>query len=115
VLESILSRNGYAVLAASNGSEALELASRHRGSIDLLPTDIVMPHVSRQHLARQVGGERRIPVVYMSGYNEGAVVHHARLEFGAVMLAKPITPDALLRKIREVLSPKAAARAARAG
>jgi CheY-like chemotaxis protein len=101
-----LERAGYAVRAAANGSEALELASRHSGTIDLLITDLVMPEMGGRQLARQLSSVRpALVVLYTSGYTAEAMNQQAVLEEGDSFLGKPFTPDLLLRRVHEVLQP----------
>jgi CheY-like chemotaxis protein len=100
-----LRQQGYEVLDASNGGEALLIAEDHPGSIHLLLTDVIMPRLSGKQLAtrlRRVRAEMR--VLYMSGYAEEIVATHGALEAGAAFIAKPLTAEALGRKIREVLA-----------
>jgi len=99
----ILQRHGYEVLVAASAAEALLLCERHPGRIHLLLTDVVMPGMNGHELAHRVTGSRpETSVLYVSGYTGSVVVDHGVLE-GAPFLAKPITPAALLRKVREVL------------
>jgi CheY-like chemotaxis protein len=101
-----LERAGYLVLAATNGKEALELASRHSGTIDLLITDLVMPEIGGRQLARQLTALRPgLVVLYTSGYTAEAMNQQAVLEDGDSFLGKPFTPDGLLRRVHEVLQP----------
>ena len=103
-VRSILEKNGYTVLEAHHGSEALRVALQHPGSIDLLLTDMVMPLMGGKLLAEKMIGLRPgIKVLYMSGYSENTVIHHGILEFGTAFLEKPFTVEALERKVREVL------------
>jgi PAS domain S-box-containing protein len=100
----ILRTAGYEVIDAPNAAEAVRLSERHAGPIHLLLTDIVMPHVSGRELARRLGVIRpRIRVLYMSGYTDDAMVNHGIVDPGIAFLSKPITPDVLLRKVRETL------------
>lgn len=104
MIRRILMQEGYRVIEATGGSEALQLAGKHRGPIHLLLTDVVMTGMSGRALAETL--ERRRPeirVLYMSGYTDTAAVQFGEVAPGMQFLAKPFQPETLIRKIREVL------------
>jgi two-component system, cell cycle sensor histidine kinase and response regulator CckA len=103
VFKTILARNGYHVLEARDGAQALLVAERHEGSIDLLLTDIKMPRMSGLELARLLSLTRpSMRVLYVSGYGENSKLESG-IQPGIAFLPKPITPELLLRKVRRVL------------
>src|SRR5438445_1218016 len=104
VTRQVLERFGYVVLEAPNGETALRLAAKHHGPIQLLLTDVVMPGLSGRQLAEQLAELRPdMKVLYASGYADQAIVHHGILESGLAYLQKPFTPEALGRRVRQVL------------
>jgi two-component system, cell cycle sensor histidine kinase and response regulator CckA len=97
----ILRRNGYTVLPAENGHEALLLAARQSGKIDLMITDLVMPKMGGREVAQGLPvSHPETKVLYMSGYVDDI---QELLALGHAFIDKPFTPEALLRKVRQVL------------
>jgi two-component system cell cycle sensor histidine kinase/response regulator CckA len=101
----LLQRLGYTVLTAANGIEALGLREAHQpGHIDLLFTDVVMPHMNGRELADQVQAlSPQTRILFTSAYTANAIVHQGVLNPGVALLQKPFTPAALAQKLREVL------------
>jgi two-component system, cell cycle sensor histidine kinase and response regulator CckA len=101
----LLKRLGYTVWAAANGVEALNLKQqRGIGHIDLLFTDVVMPHMSGKELAdRMQALSPHTKILFTSAYTENAIVHQGVLNKGVSLLQKPFTPSALAHKLRQIL------------
>jgi two-component system, cell cycle sensor histidine kinase and response regulator CckA len=105
VARRTLAERGYTVLEAANGREALELAARHEGPIDLVLTDMVMPEMRGGELAARLRRARpEARLLMMSGYTEEAASRQAILEAGNAFLEKPFTARRLLEKVQQVLS-----------
>jgi len=102
---TLLKRLGYTVLTAANGLEALRLdLPQNIEAIDLLFTDLIMPHMTGKELADRVKVlHPRVKILFTSAYTENSIVHQGALEKGAAILQKPYTPSALAHKLREVL------------
>jgi len=99
-----LDAQGYTVLVADRGATALDISRRHKGDIDLLLTDVIMPDTNGRKLAETIRAARPgLRVLYMSGYPDGAIASHGMLEPGVAYLAKPFPTEAITRKVREVL------------
>ncbi|HEX3855695.1 MAG TPA: response regulator [Verrucomicrobiae bacterium] len=105
---TLLRRLGYIVFTAANGVEALSVKhDQSAGHIDLLFTDVVMPHMSGKELADRVRVlYPRTKILFTSAYTETAIVHQGVLDKGVDILQKPFTPSALAHKLRKVLGQK---------
>jgi signal transduction histidine kinase len=101
----VLETAGYRVLEAASAEAALKLCETINGTrIDLLLTDVVMPGMSGNEMSRiLLKKQPSMPVLYMSGYTDEAIVQHGVLEAGINFLQKPFSPGALAVKVREVL------------
>jgi len=101
---AILAQSGYRVLEAAHGSDGLQIAQEHQGKIALLLTDVVMPRMSGKELAERLAPLRpETRVLYVSGYDAGSIAQYVVLESGVAFLQKPVRPEVLLGKIRELL------------
>jgi signal transduction histidine kinase/ActR/RegA family two-component response regulator len=110
LIVDVLKSQGYKVIEATRGEEALRLCKRRRGAIDLAVLDVVMPEMSGPDLARKIlPACPGIRLLYISGYTDEAVLHHGIPESGVAFLQKPFLPDALLRMVREVLDSRSTA------
>jgi signal transduction histidine kinase/CheY-like chemotaxis protein len=100
----ILADHGYRVLEAGRGDEALEVADRHGPEIDLLLTDVVMPRMNGRALAETLLRLRpALKVLYMSGYTDDIIPDGGVLPPGTLLVEKPFTAAALLRRVRSAL------------
>jgi two-component system cell cycle sensor histidine kinase/response regulator CckA len=106
LMRTVLQLHGYKVLEAHNGQEALGLIQMHHQPIHLIISDVIMPKMGGRELSDHLAESHpNIRVLAISGYTDDAIFRHGMLQPGAAFLQKPFTPSALLRKIREVLSP----------
>ncbi len=104
LVDKLLHMRGYTVIAAASPAEAIAASRRHEAEIQILVTDVIMPGMNGRELARTLAPSRpRMRVLYMSGYTDTAISQHGILAPGTAFLSKPFTPDALARKVREVL------------
>jgi hypothetical protein len=104
LVRKILRRQGYDVLEASNGDEALAICREHAGQIDLLITDVIMPEVGGRELVDRFHEMRRdAKVLYVSGYTDDATIYSGKFPPGTAFLQKPFTLGALLDKVKDVL------------
>jgi PAS domain S-box-containing protein len=104
-LRQLLSQQGYTVLSAVNGEEALDLATAYSGEINLLITDVVMPGMGGRELAERLSRERPVMrLLFISGYTDDAILHHGVLDRETAFMNKPFAPASLLEKVRSLLS-----------
>ena len=107
ITREILENYGYTVLEAEDGQQALNLAASFDGHIDLLLTDVVMPHMSGKEVAERLRRVRPdIRALYISGYTEDSIVHQGILDKEIDFLAKPFMPVQLAKRIRLALDRK---------
>ena len=105
VTERIFTRNGYHVMTAASGPEALGMARDHPGEIHLLVTDVVMPQMLGKEVAERMRAVKPgIRVLYMSGYARPVLTSQGRLNPGMVLVEKPFSEASLLTKAGEVLN-----------
>ncbi|MEO6035374.1 MAG: PAS domain S-box protein, partial [Verrucomicrobiota bacterium] len=104
MLCEVLRAQGYNVVEARHGPEAIELAGQHPGPIDLLISDMLMPEMNGWELAkRMVASHPELPVLYISGYSNEEARHFGKFDGPAEFLQKPFRPDTFLGKVREIL------------
>ena len=107
ITDLILTKNGYRVITAPNGVAALDVVKDYAGKIDLLLTDVVMPHMQGPELAKQVAAlHPEIQILYMSGYAQPMLGDGGILEEGVILLEEPFTEPALLAKVEQALHAK---------
>jgi PAS domain S-box-containing protein len=104
VTRRILVRNGYTVLTAASGPEAIKVVEDYEGHIDLLLTDVIMPLMLGKELTARI--RERLPdirVLYMSGYAQPVLASQGTLDPGVVLVEKPFSEPALMERVRQVL------------
>jgi len=101
----VLRGQGFKVLDAANGEEALRVVREHAGArIELLLTDVVMPRMGGRELADRLKATYpELKILFTSGYTDKANTHFGTLEPGMAFLQKPFTPEALIHQVREIL------------
>lgn len=104
MIKMFLEPEGYTILAAANGTEALEAGRSCEGRIHLLLTDVIMPKMNGQEVADELKKSRPdIQIIFMSRYTDDVIAHHGVLEGGVNFIQKPISLCTLAKKLREVL------------
>lgn len=110
LIQTVLTDAGYTVITAADGEEALKMGTDPRNKIDMLLTDAVLPKLNGRKLMEKLHEARPdLPVLFMSGYTTNVIVHHGMLDKGIEFLQKPVSPVALLRRMREILDAREAA------
>jgi CheY-like chemotaxis protein len=100
----ILEADGYTVLEAGSGTEALSVLAGHAGDVHLMVTDVVMPGMSGRQLAARLAEIRPgVKVLFTSGYTDDAIIRLGVLDDASRFVSKPYTPDELKRRVREAL------------
>ena len=100
----VMESKGFRVLEAIQGEQALKILKEHAGPIHLLLTDVVLPGMGGRELAGHIEAlHPEMRVLFMSGYTDEAIVSHGVLQSGIAFIPKPFTPDALVRKVHEIL------------
>jgi two-component system, cell cycle sensor histidine kinase and response regulator CckA len=104
VATRVLRNQGYFVLPACNGEEALSIADQVNGAIDLVLTDVIMPDMAGPAMVRQILEKwSGIRIVYMSGYAQNDKIRSEMADRDTSFLQKPFSADSLLLTVREVL------------
>ena len=104
LVRDTLAAKGYKVLEAENGEAGVAAAAHHKGKLDLIITDVVMPGMGGREMVKQLMETRPgTRVLYLSGYTEDAIISDGSIEKGTAFLQKPFTLQSLSRKVREVL------------
>ncbi|HTW64173.1 MAG TPA: response regulator [Bryobacteraceae bacterium] len=105
LVRKILRRQGYEVLEAANGEDALALCREHGPRVDLLITDVLMPQMGGRELVERLQTQGHgMKVLYVSGYTDDTTIYSADLPAGTAFLQKPFTLGSLLDKVKEVLA-----------
>jgi len=105
-----LASKGYTVIEAMDGDDALRIANNHTGRIDLMITDVIMPHMGGAQLAETLAEKRpQMKVLFVSGYAENTILGHGPVDVMTRFLQKPFSLEELARKIRTVLDPRVSA------
>ena len=104
LLQMALRKNGYTVLAAESGREALDVVRLHTGPIHLLITDVMMPDIDGPELVRRLSSIRPdTQTLFMSGYMDDALGEQGVLPSSVNFIQKPFSPRAIAQKVREIL------------
>ncbi len=104
IMMSLLQKNGYKIIEAENGEEAIRKFKENRGVVSLILLDVIMPVKNGREAYEEMKGiEPGVKTIFMSGYTDDIISRKEILEEGSDFISKPINPDTLMRKIRDVL------------
>jgi PAS domain S-box-containing protein len=104
IMARTLRDSGYGVLEAADGREVLEMLEARRGQVSLIIADVVMPGLGARELAARLAEHwPRVPVLFTSGYTGLDVVRRGLLEEGREFIQKPLAPEALIRRVRQMV------------
>jgi CheY-like chemotaxis protein len=107
LIHHTLKQFGYTIILARDGLEALEICRKTNQKIDLILTDVIMPHMNGPRLAQEVLRlHPEIKVIFMSGYTDKTIPREQLARLGATYLQKPFSHNQLAEKIRKVLNQK---------
>jgi DNA-binding response OmpR family regulator len=105
LVRMMLTKKGYDVLCASDGEQALTMAGGHRGKIELLVTDVVLPGLNGREVAEQLRATRPdVTVLYMSGYTDDAILRRGVLTQRSSLIQKPFSAGELTNRVSELLA-----------
>jgi CheY-like chemotaxis protein len=105
LLHRVLEGDGFSVLPAADGTEALQLCQQHNGTIDLMVTDIVMPGLNAFQLSEQLrAAHPEMKFLFMTGFADEFPELRGLIKYGAAILEKPFLPSELLRKVEDTLT-----------
>ncbi len=101
----MLTKKGYDVLCASDGEQAIGIAGEHRGKIDLLVTDVVLPGLNGREVAERLRASRpEVTVLYMSGYTDDAIPRRGVLTQRSSLIQKPFSAGDLTNRVSDLLA-----------
>jgi CheY-like chemotaxis protein len=104
IVRRVLEAQGYAIVEARDGNDALQVCATRGDRIDLVLSDVIMPGMGGRELARELAARRpRLEILFMSGYNDDSELSGADREPASGVLAKPFTAETLARQVREAL------------
>jgi two-component system cell cycle sensor histidine kinase/response regulator CckA len=105
LVRMMLSKKGYIVLCASDGEQAIDVASQHAGTIDLLLTDVVLPGLNGREVAERMHATRPdVRVLYMSGYTDDAILRRGVLTQRSSLIQKPFSAADLTNRVSQLLA-----------